>query len=347
MSHASFDIEISNSQEVPIDSESIIELRDRCFPEIIDTEKYDINYWLWKHNPKANADQSHYLVARDKNSKRLAGFYAAIPLKYSTPSGPVTVGLVCDVMTSPDFQGRGVFYQLGLKSVATFLGGKFDTLTGYPIRENVLPGHRKVGWNFTEKLPVLISPAFRSFWFLLSLKARRTGYHTTACAPTEILNIEGFNEFYENWKNLAQQSNWSYLDIDHNFMSWRYSAPGVRYLCSVIRNSRNEIVGYAIGRRLKIGRFNYLVIGDMRSVEPATVPHLIMSLRSQTHNVIGIAGMFSSEVINHLRLKKSGFLTTPKKFLLIQFAQQMLDPSYDKDSTLISPYLTWSDTDDI
>lgn len=347
MSRASFDIEISNSQEVPIDSESIIELRDRCFPEIINTEKYDKKYWLWKHNPNDNEDRSHFLVAQETTSKKLAGFYAAIPLNYSTPAGRVTVGLVCDVMTSPDFQGRGVFYQLGLKSVATFLGGEFDTLTGYPIRENVLPGHRKVGWNFTEKLPVLISPGFRAFWFLRTLNARRTGYHTTACTPNEIMNTEGFNEFYENWKNVAQKSNWSYLDIDHNFMSWRYSAPGVRYLCSVVRNSRNEIVGYAIGRRLKIGHFNYLVIGDMRSIEPAIVPQLIKSLRSQTHNVIGIAGMFSSEVINHLRLKKSGFLTTPRKFLLIQFTRQMLDPSYDKDSTLISPYLTWSDTDDI
>ena len=347
MSRASFDIEISNSQEVPIDSESIIELRDRCFPEIINTEKYDKKYWLWKHNPNGIEDRSHFLVAQEATSKKLAGFYAAIPLNYSTPTGRVTVGMVCDVMTSPDFQGRGVFYQLGLKSVATFLGGEFDTLTGYPIRENVLPGHRKVGWNFTEKLPVLISPAFRSVWFFRSLKTRRTGYFTTACAPNEILNIEGFSEFYENWKKVAQKSNWSYLDIDHNFMSWRYSAPGVRYLCSVVRNSRNEIVGYAIGRRLKIGRFNYLVIGDMRSTEPRTVPQLIKGLRSQTHNVVGIAGMFSSEVINHLRLKKSGFLKTPKKFLLIQFTRQMLDLSYEEDSTLVSPYLTWSDTDDI
>jgi hypothetical protein len=57
--------------------------------------------------------------------------------------------------------------------------------------------------------------------------------------------------------------------------------------------------------------------------------------------------MFSDETRSHLNLNKSGFLKTPKKFLLIQFTRQMLDPSHGKDSTLISPYLTWSDTDDI
>jgi len=347
MNQVPFDLELSKNREVPIDSDSIIELRDRCFPEIIGTEKHDINYWLWKHNPKGNLDQSHYLIAKEKSSNNLAGFYATIPLNYSTPSGPVVVGMVCDVMTSPDFQGRGVFYQLGLQSVSTFLSGKFDTLTGYPIRENVLPGHRKVGWKFTEKLPILISPALRAFWFFLSIVGKKRNYRTVAISPVEIVKAQGFEEFYEKWKRTAKQSNWSYLDIDHNFMTWRYSAPGVRYLCSVVQNTNDEMVGYAIGRRLRIGRFNFLVIGDIRCIEQTVVPHLIRNLRSQTQKVIAVAGMFSDETRSHLNLNKSGFLKTPKKFLLIQFTRQMLDPSHGKDSTLISPYLTWSDTDDI
>jgi hypothetical protein len=340
-------IRIDAGEKFAIESSELISLRDGCFPEMLGTEKEPLNYWLWKHGVDNEGVSSRYLVAVIEPESRLVGFYAARRLSYRTPQGPAEVGLVCDVMTSPSFQGRGIFVRLGTEAVNGFLTSDFDTLTGYPIRRNVLPGHRKVGWSFTDRLPIFIAIGSQNYWRYRSLRAKTTKFTVSACAPIDLLSTIGFASFYEEWKLKAELQEWSYLDLSNEFVKWRYSAPGVNYVATIARDGEGEIVGFAIGRRMKIGRLYFLVIGDVRQTEKAVVPLMLSNLRSQTEKVIGIAGMFSRAASKDLRLKRCGFIPTFKKFWLIQFTRMMLEPSVNSDTTLTNPYLTWSDTDDI
>lgn len=340
-------IRIDSQDNLSIDSPELVSLRDDCFPELLGTEKEPMEYWLWKHGANSEGVSSDYLFARVEPESALAGFYAARRLTYTTPNGPIEVGLVCDVMTSPSFQGRGVFTQLGREAVNSFLLENFDTLTGYPIRKNVLPGHRKVGWSFTDRLPVFVAPGGSVYWKLRSTWSKLQKFSVSSCMPIGLKSESGFVGFYEKWKLKAKLQKWSHLELTDEFVRWRYSAPGVNYIASIARDSNGEVVGFAIGRRLKIGHLNYLVIGDIRVTDRVIVPLIIANLRSQSENVFGVAGMFSDAVSKDLHLKRYGFVSTLKKFWLIQFTKKMLESSVEVDTTLTNPYLTWSDTDDI
>ena len=340
-------IRIDSQQKIRIDAKELISLRDDCFPELEGTEKHALVFWRWKHDTNQAGVHSDYLVASDEEELVLTGFYAARRLKYITPLGLVQVGLVCDVMTSPAYQGRGIFVQLGNEAVKNFLTANYDTLTGYPIRKNVLPGHRKVGWRFTDRLPVFVAPGLRIYWRALSRMPELQKFKIGTCEPVSFNKEIGFENFYEKWQQKAKVEKWSYLDLSDEFINWRYSAPGVNYVASIARDAKGEIVGCAIGRRLKIGRFHYLVVGDIRVLDKSVVPMLVNSLKLQIEKVIGVAGMFSDAVSNDLHLKRYGFIATFKKFWLIQFTRKMLALTEEFDTTLINPYLTWSDTDDI
>lgn len=340
-------IRIDSQDNLSIDSPELVSLRDDCFPELLGTEKEPMEYWLWKHGPNNEGVSSDYLFARVEPESVLAGFYAARRLTYTTPNGPIEVGLVCDVMTSPSFQGRGVFTQLGREAVNSFLVKNFDTLTGYPIRKNVLPGHRKVGWSFTDRLPIFVAPGGSVYWKLRSARPKLQKSSVSSCAPSSLTSESGFSNFYEKWKLKAQLQKWSYLDLSDEFVGWRYSAPSVSYIASIAKDIDGAVIGFAIGKRLKIGRLHYLVIGDFRVIDCGVVPLIIADLKSQSKNVFGVAGMFSDAVSKDLHLKRYGFVSTLKKFWLIQFTKKMLESSLEADTTLTNPYLTWSDTDDI
>jgi len=340
-------IRIDSQENMSIDSLELISLRDDCFPEILGTAKEPLEYWLWKHGINNEGVSSQYLFARVGPESVLAGFYAARRLTYVNPNGRMEVGLVCDVMTSPLFQGRGIFTQLGREAVNSFLVRDFDTLTGYPIRKNVLPGHKKVGWSFTDQLPVFVAHGGSIYWRIRSKWPKLQKFSVISCVPIGLISESGFGGFYEKWKLKAQLQKWSYLELTDEFVRWRYSAPGVNYIASIARDINGEVIGFAIGRRLKIGRLHFLVIGDIRVIDRVVVPLLIANLRLQLENISGIAGMFSDAVSKDLHLKRYGFIRTFKKFWLIQFTKKMLVSSVEVDTTLTNPYLTWSDTDDI
>ncbi len=341
------EIEIVNQDAISIDAEEILELRRVCFSEVAGTASDSAEFWRWKHLGESRSLPSKYLVARDSSSKKIVGFYAGSELSYRTPAGAVRVGLVCDVMTSPHFQGQGIFTKLGRQATQDFLKDGWESLTGYPIRENVLPGHRRVGWDFSERLPVFLAPPQVNYWRLLELPMRRRGFTGAACNASVVFLDQGFVNFYNLWVSKALEAQTSFMDLSFDFMKWRYRAPGIEYLASIVRNVDDEIVGFAIARRLKIGRWHYLALGDIRTLEPSIVPLLIKQLRVQTKFVIGVVGMFSEEASASLELKRNGFFLTFKKFWLIQFSQRMLSTPLDSESMLPKPYLTWSDTDDI
>jgi hypothetical protein len=324
------------------DEERVIKLRDQCFPEILDTEKSQLAYWRWKHHRSDARKNTIALLAVDDATDQILGFYGAIPLSYQGKDGPIKVGLVCDVMTSPEHQGKGIFTRLGVSATDLMLSKHFDMLTGYPIRPNVMPGHRKTGWSFTHKLNVYVGIGGTLSWIKSRWNKKCRQINSEPCEVIEILNRPDFIVFYRKWLQIAKRNRWLYHELTDQFLNWRYTAPGVSYVAVVAQDRNKQIVGYLVARKMKIGYFNVIVIGDLRVLCKEATPSLIAALvkHFKRRNVI-VAGMFSTEVVVSSDLVKSGLFKSPRKFQLIQKS---------RDQNLINnniPYLSWSDTDDI
>ena len=62
--------------------------------------------------------------------------------------------MVCDVMIGTAARGKGVFTNLGKYSINQLRLEAVDFTTGNPIRSEVIPGHKKVGWESPFELPM-------------------------------------------------------------------------------------------------------------------------------------------------------------------------------------------------
>jgi hypothetical protein len=319
-------------------SAHIFELRRACFPEIVGTAYDTREYWSWKHGEFAWPSW----VSCSRESTEVVGFYGTIPLKYQSRAGSIDVGLVCDVMTSPSFQGMGIFSSLGRVATSESLDSTYHLLLGYPIRKNVMPGHKKVGWTFTEKMPVFVTIRSRLFNQISRIISRDLGISTSVCDPLSLFSQPNFKKFNEVWQQSASEEGLFFLDLDPNFLQWRYSAPGVQYVAVVAKDKDNEVVGYLIARRMKTQNLSFIAIGDIR-VRNSKVSHQLLSALSNHYKGKGliIAGMFSRQVLRSTGLRKCGFIRTTKRFTLIQMTKS------GQAREAKHAYLTWSDTDDI
>ena len=66
-----------------------------------------------------------------------ASFYGVLPRTYISRVNEHTVGLVVDVLTSPEFQGNGLFTQSGLYALNSLEQSSVSSVIGFPIRPEV------------------------------------------------------------------------------------------------------------------------------------------------------------------------------------------------------------------
>jgi len=195
------------------------------------------------------------------------GFYAGLPYEYSVNGVPMVAAMVCDVMTSPDARGRGVFTKLGIYSTEAMKEIGFDLATGYPIRPEVIPGHVKAGWMIAFSLPL-----FGQFITTKSLlKSKKLGFLVPFADTVVKLHrlclsmfsradpapsIEYFKlpkeaprslpslaQFYKMWQQEIPIS----LRKTEQFLTWRLSAPGSQYHVITLR-AEDLVVGVLIAR---------------------------------------------------------------------------------------------------
>ena len=79
-------------------------------------------------------------------SGEIAAAYSVIKLDYLHDRELLQVGLVCDVMTNPRFRRLGLFTRIGREVFPRLSEWGIDICVGYPVRDEVIPGHLSVGW---------------------------------------------------------------------------------------------------------------------------------------------------------------------------------------------------------
>ena len=113
-----------------------------CFPENIGSPVAGNKHYLWKFQGFPHIPHSYEYVALQEDN--IIGYYAAIPYKYKVNKNYVIAGMVCDVMTGVKARGKGIFTKLGKYSLEKLKNSGIGFTTGYPIRPEVIPGHKKV-----------------------------------------------------------------------------------------------------------------------------------------------------------------------------------------------------------
>ena len=336
-----------------------------AFPENIGTSIETGDHYTWKFRSFPANPHSHEYGAYAE--KELVGYYAAIPYSYRINGRHTTCGMVCDVMTHPKMQGKGIFTGIGRYATSDLQNKGVDFTSGYPIRPEVIPGHLKVGWKIVFNLPMyikllrsdavtrskkigfaapLVNLALSVSHPLLKLLNRKSrGYTYDILNRDAFLQIEGYDVFFEKWKGQRQ----NVLIKTKEFLKWRTGAPQTEYQFIVIKKNR-EITGIAITR--------FVVLKDIPSVALLDLMILDEDLRSLgnlyeaitkiavDYKAEAIITMMSRSCANKYNLSRMGFLKSPFEFSLII---KKLNPEMN-DAALFDEAkwnMMWVDSDDL
>jgi len=342
------------------------ELFKECFPECIGTPTISVNHYNWKFHSKKGEVQSAEYIAVAGND--MLGYYAAIPYYYKFNNSVLKAAMVCDVMTGVKARGKGVFTKLGIYSTNEFAKQGFDFTTGYPIRNEVIPGHLKAGWEQYFELPLY--GRFISFNTFLSKK--RIGFlaplaNAGFSLRTSLLNlfflprnrqliiensssdnigrIAGLNEFYRKWETETPIS----LIKDPDFLKWRLGAPEKTYHVITLRD-QDVIVGVLIAREVEkegvpcMGILELAMLKDYHKYAYILTDELTKTAKRAGAELLLV--MMGKRWFEKYKLSHNGFLKTPFKFFLII---KQLNPAISAEILKNEDnwHLMWIDSDDL
>jgi hypothetical protein len=331
-----------------------------CFPETLGDPIQSEEHYFWKFHSFPDEKKSFEYVCYDDDV--IVGYYAAIPYKYKIGDLHTNIGMVCDVMTNPNYRGKGIFTKLGEYST-TLLSSSVPLCIGYPIRKEVIPGHLKIGWKIAFKLPLYIK-----FYKVDSLfDQRKLGGLSKIVNPfislfnkilvshynknldysinDSIDEIDGYEEFTKKWASSVPNS----LIKDYQFAKWRYGAPGRKYKFITIYLN-NEIVSFVALRKIikegipSYGILDYMVLPGYNDSHGLINKVLWNEAKSDgVHCALCMMSKYSARVY---KLAKNGFMKSPFIFSLIiknltnQFRNEDL---YNE----MNWHLMWVDSDDL
>lgn len=336
-----------------------------CFPENIGTPVVSKEYYNWKFHSKTGPLHSKEYVAVEDGE--LIGYYAAIPYYYAYNNTTLKAGMVCDVMTGLKARGKGVFTRLGMYSTEQ-MADTFDFTTGYPIRDEVIPGHLKAGWEIYFELP-LYGRFIRFNSFLknrklgvlsfaangihgLNLRITKTlrhrgsaGYTTETHSESNFYDLEEMSEFYQKWRSEIPIA----LIKDKEFLKWRLGAPEKEYHAITLKKN-GEIVGALIARPVMkegvpcMGILDLALLAGHHDKSWLLMNELITLSKSLKAELVLI--MLSQTWYKKYKLRSSLFLKTPFSFKLII---KQLNKKINNTVLKVEEnwHLTWIDSDDL
>lgn len=335
------------------------------FPEAIGTDVEGDTHYRWKFRDYPASPPSYQYIGSAPSE--MVGYYAAIPFAYRVDGEVVRCGMVCDVMTHPEYRGQGIFTKMGRYATEQLGEAGLAFTTGYPIRPEVIPGHLKVGWQIVETMPTYVRPVSvesllptalswlgrlgGGFLRLLQAWTRPGSRRYTASVLRreeflgEVAGSSAYERFRERWESQVGNA----LIKDAAFLEWRTGAPGTTYRFVVLRQDE-ELVGLALVRptRLKgiesLAVLDFMVLADhldgCRSLH-WEIFHLAKRERKDL-----VACMASRKWAKTYRFASSCYLRTGAVFSLIV---KRLQPSA-RDEALLNGarwHTFWIDSDDL
>ena len=340
-----------------------------CFPETIGTPLETEQHYNWKFKSYPSETQKTAYEYVSKLNNEMIAYYAAIPYEYVVHGKNVTAAMVCDVMTGVKARGKGVFTKLGIYSTEQFKTEGLAFSTGYPIRPEVIPGHKKAGWDIPFQIPMygkfikmnsFLKTRNKSFlipFANLFLKLYHSFLSISFFTPknlvienyssSQIAEIKGIDEFLEKWK----KENPIALNKEIKFLQWRLGAPEKNYHVIVLRNTENRnIIGYTVFRHVEkegvpcIGVLDFCFLKKRIKHAPLLLKQISTIAKNEKAELILM--MMMAQKAKDYRIKSNGYLKTPFPFsFIIKQFDNSLDSNFLKDENNWS--LMWIDLDDL
>jgi hypothetical protein len=337
-----------------------------CFPECIDTPVISEDHYFWKfHSKRSNLFSQEFIASSTNN---ILGYYAAIPYTYNFKDRLLNVAMVCDVMTSVKTRGKGVFTKLGKYSTTEMSKNGFDLTSGFPIRDEVLPGHIKAGWQINFDLPLYgkfinfktflkkrkLSYLVPIFNFILNFYSKllnilfisKNNNLFVECYSSDFLNnIKNLDDFYFNWSKEIPIS----LLKNNNFLNWRLGAPDKSYYFLTL-NDGNNIVGTLIAREVLkegipcLGVLDICILKNYYKYSNMLISKLNKIVIENKLELILI--MISKYWFDKYNLSKNAFIRTPFKFRFITKNLSNIINDHDLKNEE-NWHLMWIDSDDL
>ena len=339
-----------------------------CFPENIGTPVEEETHYKWKfHSFPSKMEQKAYEYVA-KIGEDIVGYYAALPYEYVIEGKPHQVAMVCDVMTGVKARGKGVFTKLGVYSTEQFNAEGFSFSTGYPIRPDVIPGHKKAGWNFLFQIPMygkfikmnaFLTSRGKSFLIpfaniaisvynnLISLFTR-VGFRDLTIkqySSKQIDAINGLDMFFSRWVKEQKIA----LNKSLEFLRWRLGAPEKEYTIITIQQG-NDIIGYTVLRKVEklgvpcLGILDFCMLDSFNGASALLIKK-ITKLAKDEHAELILMMMMRNNAIKY-GIIRQGFLKTPYPF---SFITKLFNnaPNQNIVNNENNWSLMWIDSDDL
>lgn len=323
------------------DREGVRALARVCFP---DSDVAEPGYLEWQYD-KNPAGQAYELIT--KTGDRITGHCAAIPMRHKIGPDIRTGSLGVNVMTHPDYRGRGIYVILQ-KEVDRLCGRNniqfnFGFSNEYSHR-NCL---RRLGYQEIGRFPLWILPfnlnriartrqpkqgwfmraaAFSAnpFWRLYSAVSGTRG-------KARSLTVERVDSFAPEFDRLWQKAQTGATNIlirDQAYLNWRFTRhPTRKYTVFAARPepSSREIVGYLVARMTEIEGVRCGMIVDMlaeptsegRRAARALIAVFNKHVRAEGAALALCLMLKQSPFIEALR--RNGYFVCPKAFLPREF----------------------------
>lgn len=336
------------------------ELFNDCFPETKGDLIQSNDHYFWKFHSfpySTNSYEYACFIGSD-----IVAYYAAIPYQYKIGNKTTSVGMVCDVMTNSKQRGKGIFTKMGAYSTEQ-LSAAVPFTMGYPIRKEVLPGHLKVGWEIPFELPLymkflklnslltqrklkLLVPFANIFLlFYLKIVKEKSNKKYTCSIYDNIGQVTDYVVFEQEWNKTVRNS----LHKNHDFVNWRYSAPGRKYSFLTIEQNSKIVCFVAYRKILKEGIPSYGILDYMVLPGHEDCHGLVnktLATQARLDKVEIIMTMMSRTSASKYRLLKNGFIKSPFKFSLIikNLTKEFYREELFKEENW---HLMWVDSDDL
>jgi hypothetical protein len=286
----------------------------KAFPELKLPPGLLISYLNRKFKP-INSGKSLNIAVISTNEGQVVSGYGIVRNKYQAHGEEIGVGLVCDVFTDLEFRRMGLFKRVSLLAIEREALTDTSFLIGFPIRDEVMPGHVSVGWKHVFNMPL---------WWALPLLGSLTN---TVKNPT--LEPAMFDVGREKIAIIPSLE----------FLRWRFSLHSIDYFLVKVSDSTD----FAIVRKSKVKNLPFTCIVFMQTTSNENSRELISQVRKLSFQLktLGVLGCWNESYAKELFVNNSG-LKKSKRYQKV-IIRQLKDLDYLNDESKYQ--LSWLDSD--
>jgi len=308
---------------VKSDSSNINELIELSKAYYSTGDIIDSSYLNWQYHQNPSG-KPYLFISRTEKENKLVGQYLIIPIIYNFFNKPVKGTLSLNTLTHPDFQGKGLFTKMAIKSYEECAKNNILFTTGFPNPLSYPGFVKKLDFTHLGDIPLFIKP-LRPINMALSFFKTSKEKHG---GNIELSQVEQNGIFKLNFENDSSKINdfWSKIksqypistERDSTFLKWRYCDLPTRKYQLYAFEADNVIKSIIVLKAEKTWGFNVGIIMDFLVLQGEE--HIGKQMLQFTKRIFKMSKLDFSACLHSPNfesdfLMKNGFFKVPQRLL--------------------------------